>query len=219
MAQATEKQVRELEKALGEQFFLLVQSAEFRINLARKVGLNNPVFVKYSNEFYKLVIAWWNKEVKYEKAVYAKTGIKGILFAGNIKTPKEFLYSEQLPKLIDLVKKWNAERTQGREGMGFVPLIIWAVIAIVSAFSATVIVDDLTTTAEEKEKLLQTTAQTIKDLNLTPEQASALISQTQAEAGGSGSMFGDLKTLAMWGIGGYVVIKVVLPAIEGKKAA
>lgn len=208
MAQATEKQVRDLERVLGEQFFLLVQGAEFRINLARKYGLKSNAFKKYSEAYTKILRKWITKEVKYERELL-KTGVKGIIASGKIKF-EDFFYSKELPKLIAAAKKWNTENTTiGRmhENLGFIPLLIWAVIAIVSAFSATVIVDDLTTTAEEKQELMEVTAQTIKDLNLTPQQASALLEQTQEQASSTGG--GGIMNIVKWGLIGYLGIQLI----------
>lgn len=214
MAKATGAQVKQLERALGEQFFLLVQAAEFRLNLARKFGTTNPEVVKFHNKYKALVNKWISKEVKYEKAML-KSGKHGIIAQGDLKY-NDFFYSAEFPKILQLAKDMIA-RLKQNDGLGFPPLIIWAVIWIIGLFTAEEIVDDLTTSTEEKEQLMLTTAQTVKDLGLTPEQAAGLISQTQAEAGGDA--FGGIVDLAKWGLGIFVVVKVVLPMLNKSKAS
>ena len=202
MAQATEKQVRDLETAMNEQFYYLVQGAAFRIAIARKYGLESEAFKKYNAVFVPLVKSWILREVKYELE-NIKHGVTGIISSGDLKA-NDFYYSEKLPVLTELVKKWNIEKTSG---IGFIPLLIWAVVAIVAAFTAATITDDLTTTTQEKEELLRTTQQTAKELGLTPEQAAGLITQTQAEASQGG-----ITDVLKWGLLGVSAI-LVLPQL------
>ena len=203
MAQATEKEVRDLEKAMNEQFYYLVQGAAFRIAIARKYGLDSTDFKNYNSVFVPLVKSWILREIKYERE-NIKHGVTGIIASGDLKA-NDFYYSAELPKLVELVKKWNAEKTTS--GIGFIPLLIWAVLAIVGAFTAVTITDDLTTTTQEKEELLRTTQQTAKDLGLTPEQAAGLITQTQAEASQGG-----ITDVLKWGLLGVAAI-LVLPQL------
>jgi len=203
MAQATEKQVKDLEKALTEQFFLLVQAATFRLNLARKYGLKDKAFLDYSKKFEQLVRAWVLKEVPYEK-VLLQNGIKGLIASGNVHW-EDFFDSAKLPLLYAVVKKFDK---QG-EGLGFpIPLLIWAVIAIVGAFTAAKITDDLTTTTQEKQELMQTTQQTCKDLGLTTEQCAEMISQTQKEASAGGGFMDMIFKVGFPLLLGYGIYKV-----------
>lgn len=193
MAQATKEQVQALETAMNEMFYYLVQGAAFRIAIARKYGLDSKEFKNYNAIFVPLVRKWILREVDYERE-NLKQGIKGIIGSGDLVF-EDFFYSASLPKLTALVKKWNAEKTTS--GIGFIPLLIWAVIAIAGFFTAQKITDDLTTTTQEKESLLRTTQQTARDLGLTPEQAAGLITQTQKEAS-QGTGLGDtVKTIAV----------------------
>ena len=215
-AKATEAQVIALEKALAEQFFLLVQAAEFRIGLARQYGLTDKRFLAFDKKFKNLMYKWFQREAKYEKITLQANGKRGIILQDNLIF-NDFLYSANFPRLLAILKKWNAKGKQGVQGMGWVALVVFAVVSIIALVSGVMITDDLTTTTEEREDLLNTTAQTVKDLGLTNEQAAALMTQTQAEAGGSG--FGGLLSLVPWAVGGWLFFKFVLPMLEGKKSA
>lgn len=210
MAQATEKQVKELEKALTEQFFYLVQGARFRINLARMGDPNKPLsenkaFVAYTKVFEDLVNKWIKKEAGYEVQLLKK-GIKGLIASGDLKT-NDFYYAESLPKLEMLVKRFDAEKSTN--GIGFIPLLIWAAVWLAGLYTAKQITDDLTTTTQEKEELLTTTANTCKELGLTNEQCNEMISQTQKEAS-EGSGLGDtVKTLGIVAVGGFLLLQLM----------
>lgn len=202
MANATQAQVSALEKALAEQFYWLVQAAAFRIGLARKFGIDGEPFLKFNDKFSKLVKSWVGREVKYERALIKK-GIYGIIATGDLDV-NDFFYSASLPKLDMLVKKWDAEpKTQ--QGTGFIPLLIWAAIALIGYFTVTEVVDDLTTTTQEKAELMESTKKTAQELGLTPEQAAGIISQTQAEAS-QGSGLGDT---VKWGIAAVAAAFIV----------
>lgn len=214
MAKATEQQVKDLERALTEQFKNLVDAAAFRIAVARKYGLDSAAFKKYNNFFVPIVKKWIVKEVKYERA-NLQQGIKGIIASGDLKA-NDFYYSAQLPKLQALVKKFNAEKITS--GIGFIPLLVWAAIAIIGLFTAEEVVDDLTTTTQEKAELMKQTQETAAALGLTPEQASAMISQTQAEAS-QGSGIGDTVKWAVAGVAAIFILPKLLESFGSKKAA
>lgn len=198
MATATDKQVRDLEKAMTDQFYYLVQGSAFRIAIARKYGLDSTAFKNYNAVFVPLVNKWVLREIEYEKE-NLKHGVVGPIAKGNLTT-NDFYYSEQLPKLNALVQQFNAEKKV--QGIGFIPLLIWAVIAIAGFFTVQKITDDLTTTTQEKESLLKTTAQTAKELNLTPDQATALVTQTQEQASEGTGLSSTIK----WGLGAAALI-------------
>lgn len=206
MAQATKEQITALEKAQLLLFYHLVKAAAFRIGVAREFGLDSPQFIKFNAKFVPIVKSWVQREVKYERELLKKQ-IYGIIASGDLKY-EDFFYSAALPKLNALVKKWAPDQIGGI-GEPITLALIWAAIAIFGFWTAKEVVDDLTTTTQEKEALLKATQDTAKELGLTPEQAAGLISQTQAEAS-KGSGIGDtLQTLAMWGIGGFIVVQLV----------
>jgi hypothetical protein len=98
MAKPTEQQVKELETALTEQFLLLVQGATFRINLARKLGLKDKIYLDYNNKFHQLVNKWILREIPYEKELMKNGAKPGLISSGNLKYD-DFFYSENLPRL------------------------------------------------------------------------------------------------------------------------
>lgn len=190
---------------MTNQFYYLVQGAAFRIAIARKYGLDSTAFKNYNSIYVPLVRSWIVREVKYERELLKK-GIKGIIASGDLKAD-DFYLASSLGKLTALVQKWNKEpQTSG--SIGFIPLLIWAAIAIYGLWTAKEVTDDLTTTTEEKADLLRQTQETAKELNLTPEQATSLITQTQAEA----SQESGITTTIKWGVAGLAAL-FILPKI------
>lgn len=206
MADTVNKEValRQLENALGEQFYLLVQGAKFRINLARRYGLDSAAFTNYNAKYVPLVNAWWKKEVGYETLNEKVKGTKGIIFGGDLML-NDFYYSASLPKLDQVLAKYNADKVV--KGIGWIMLAVWAIVAIAALVTAAKIVDDLTTTAQEKEALMKTTQDTCKNLNLSPDQCANLINNTQEQASDTS---GGIGTTLKWGaiiVGGFFILK------------
>lgn len=192
MAKPTQQQVSALEAAMLQQFKLLAEASAFRIGLARKFGLDGEPFLKYNKIYVDLVNSWINREVKYERELI-KDHIYGIIASGDLKK-EDFFTSAALPKLQFLVNKWNKEKPV--TGVGWIPLLIWAVIAIAGFFTAQQVVDDLTTTTQEKQELLEATSKTAKELGLTNEQATSLINETQQQASEGTGLGSTVKWLA-----------------------
>lgn len=213
-AAPTDQQVRDLETALNDQFYYLVQGAAFRVAIARKYGLDSDAFKNYNALYTPLVRNWINIEVPYEQA-NLKQGVKGIIASGDLVFD-DFFLSASLPKLTALVKKWNKEPSTG--GIGFIPLLIWAVIAIVGFFTAQKITDDLTSTTRDKTALLTATQSTAKDLGLTPAQATALITDTQAQASKDSGSITDTVKWAALGLGVIFLLPKLLEAFNKSKS-
>ena len=212
MADATDQQVKDLEAAMTDQFYMLATAAALRIAIARKYGLTDPAFIDYNAKYVPLVKSWILREVPYEQE-NLKQGIKGIIASGELVFD-DFFLSASLPKLVALTKKFNVDGTTS--GIGFIPLLIWAVIAIVGFFSAARITDDLTSTTKDKEALMKTTAETAAKLNLTPAQAQSLITTTQAEAtAASTAASGGIADTLKWGalaLGAVFILPKILDA-------
>ena len=204
MAQPTQEQVSKLEAAMLEQFALLAEAAALRLGLARQFGLDGAPFLKFNAVYAKLVDKWIQREVKYETEL-VKKHIYGIIASGDLKR-EDFFYSKGIPKLIALTKKWTKEKTTS--GIGFIPLLVWAAVALAGLFTAATITDDLTTTAQEKAELLEATQRTAQELGLTPEQASGIITQTQQEASEGSGLGSTVKT-----VGILVVLAMLGPPI------
>lgn len=86
---------------------------------------------------------------------------------------------------------------------------IWAAIVrgipwIIGYFTVDKVVSHLGASADDKKKLLDSVAKQCKELNLSPDQCNALLTQTQADA--SSSPLADTLKLA---VGGWLLLQVV----------
>jgi len=211
----TEAQIRELEKAHKEQFVLLVRVAKLWQEMAKsfaKFPDSDPrkkALIEYGDFFKPRLVRWLKLQYRLEKAGVPKMGLSptSILM---------WLDPKQMPKLESLAKQIDQEG-KGISGVGFIPLIIWGVIALIGAFTAVEVTDELNTTAEEKEELLSETAKRCKELNLTGDACSKLISQTQAEASSGG--FGGLTMIMMLALALLIVPKLIPNKSAAKAAA
>lgn len=93
-----------------------------------------------------------------------------------------FLKKADRQKLNDYVLKQFVKEGTAGKGLGFIPLLIWGVIALVGFLTAAYVIDETTTTTQEKEELLKTTKETLKELNIPPDKAAQIISDTQEQA-------------------------------------
>ena len=92
--------------------------------------------------------------------------------------------------------------SDGIKGIGFIILIIWAVILLAAFFTAAYIVDKTNVTVKDREDLLKQTEETAKRLGLSPAQTAALITSTQQSATPpSGGMFSGLLPKVGLGLG------------------
>lgn len=184
MAKPTEQQVKALEIAHKLQYFDLVQANHLWIQLLKKVPVVSGKYDKksrqwlalaaYGNSIAKLVGKWYARQLNFQNK--AKIPAVDPLLIKYFLSPKDEI------KLYTIAKKWLAPNSPQLKGIGFIPLLIWGVIAIVVAFTAYEITDELNTTAEEKKDLLIQTQKTLKELNITGTDAAAIIQSTQAQA-------------------------------------
>jgi len=193
MAKATPEQVKALEKAHKQALVNLLQSIRFRYLIYEKFGSKNPDWIKYKDLVYKLGNSWYDRQIKLEKGGATKEGIlKNDLwtFEGN-------------KKLKALAKKWDASG----EGVGFIPLLIWAVVAIIGFFTADQIVDELNTTTEEQNELIKTSDEICTKYKFNAEECKAFMTeQTTAvtDSGGGGMFSGIFKWVLIGGVA-YIV--------------
>lgn len=218
MAKPTKEQVQNMEAVHKRQFADLVAVTglwhQQAADLEKKYGKNIPQSeVKVMLDFGKktivpLVQKWLIRQAKFDKA-----GAK--IFDQPIK-PTDWFDRKNFNKLQSIVQQIDAEN-RATSGIGFVPLIIWAVIAIVGFFTAEEIVDEMNDTAEEQTQLVTATNKFCVDNKLTPAQCKAMLEQqTNASSGGGG--MGSKLLWAGLGIGalflGYNYLKN-----QNKKAA
>lgn len=228
MAKPTEKQVREFEAAHKLQLanlaianftFLnvmlpyaskLKQLKDYKTNVVaqRKV----KAVQDYGQFLAKMLGKWYGRQLNIERR------------AGVQKMPSNlmslFFSKSNERQLADMVKKmFDTPPKQ----LGFIPLLIWAVIAIVAAFTAYEIVNETTTTAQEKADLLKQTESTLKELNIPPSQAAAIITSTQQQATETGggifsNVTGGGSTLIPLAIAALIAIFLMQGGGKGKKA-
>ena len=195
MAKATEAQIRELEKQHKIQFYYLVQANNFILNKGKQdpAVYKKPGFLSYIKSVERLVQLWRGRQTMLEKAGIPKFH------------PTFFNYAAQ-PGLNKMLADIDAEKNT--KGIGFIPLLIWAVVAIIGLFTAEEIVDETTTTTEEQKDLLDKTSQVCKDLNLNAADCKKLITeQTEAPEKSGGGIFSGLTTFLVLGLVGYGVVK------------
>ena len=183
MAQPTEKQVAELETIMMQQFHSLVQGARFRINLSRLADPDKPLsqdktFMDYANAYRALLKKWVDREVMIEKELL-KVGIKGVIASGNLRI-NDFFTIAGLKRVEAILQTINKEKAP-EPTIGFIPLLIWAVLGLATLFTAVTITDAVTTTAQEKEDLMKTTLAVCEKLKLSQAQCNRMISTTQAQ--------------------------------------
>lgn len=230
MAKPTEKQVREFETAHKLQLanlaianftflnVMLPYASKLKLQKDYKTNTIAQRKVKAVQDYGKFLATMLGKWYARQLMIERKAG------AGVQKMPTDllslFFSKKNERKLADLVKKmFDTPPAQ----LGFIPLLIWAVIAIVAAFTAYEIVNETTTTAQEKSDLLKQTEKTLKDLNIPPAQAAAIITSTQQQATETGggifsNVTGGGSTLIPLAIAALIAIFLMQGGGKGKKA-
>lgn len=189
MAQPTEQQIKKLEEAHKKALANLLQAIKFRYILYTKFGSNSKAWRNYADMIWKLWQNWYNRQKKYEQAGVSKENID----------KNDWLTPTGQKKLEALLNKWDTGRTQG---IGFVPLLVWAVIALAGFFTADQIVDELNTTAEEQQELITTTKNYCQEFNLDAEQCKQFMTQQQSAINPPDSGFSGIgKMIFLVGIG------------------
>jgi len=215
MAQPTEIQLQNLEIAHKQHMITLIQSALFRIGVAEKYGVGSTQFIFYNYNFVKSLNKWVDREIRLLK----KSG-KGTL--------PEWIYKERDGKFGTLffdkagaiiLQKLAREIDKEGKGIGFIPLIIWAVIAIAGFFTAAEVVDELNNTTTEQKALIDSTAKFCTDNNLSPEECKAILSEQTEASSSQGGIFDSLFKLILFGGVAFVAVKYVIPMFTDKKAA
>jgi hypothetical protein len=162
-----------------------------------------------------LTVSWMQRNLDYET---------------NAKTPKSiFTNPGTLPGFLD-PKRFNdvikpaaaayifTQNANDPNATGFLPLLIWAVVAIIAFFTIQKVADDTTNTAADKTDLVNSTNQFCKDNNLTAEQCSSLlatsIAPTNTDNSSDTGFFGSIKKLLLWGAVAFVAVKFVIPEIQ-----
>lgn len=209
-AAPTAAQIAAFEKAHKLLFAALVQAGMFRIQLARKYGLKSPQFLNYNKLYIPKVKKFGARQIVLEK----RAGIPPIVKTADLINA--FFTSEGIKHLVQVAKSYD----QSGKGIGFIPLIIWAVIAIAGAFTATSIVDETHTTSEEMRDLVNDTADFCAKNNLTPEQCKELLKEEtkQIDTDSGGGIFGGIL-MPLLLLGGAAIVASNWDKFFGSKKA
>jgi len=178
------------------QLFYIYQSGNLLVNTSKLFSgktltqAQKDAFNKQIAVTKKVAINWITQQQLIEADGSPKLGI----------TVTMFFSAAGLATIKNILTKLSSEPVSG---IGFIPLLVLGVIALIALWGVFKIVARFTTTVADKNELLATTAQTAKDLGLTPEQAAGLLSQTQAEASDKGGFITPL----LWLGGGFLALK------------
>lgn len=190
MAQASKEQIQQLEAAHKNQLAMLAQANNFILNgiktATTQAQLNT--LKAYANKIFPIAQKWHARQYQLEEQ------------ANIPKQHPVFFDPAQQQAVNDMVGQINSENK-----LGFIPLLIWAVVAIVAFFSVDYIVNQLNDTAQEKQDLIQSTADTCKQLNISPAECQKLLEPATTSGSSSGS--------GIWGI--ITPIALVAAAIYG----
>lgn len=182
MAKPSEAQIRALEKAHKQQLINLLQAIRMRYIIYQKLGKDSAEWKKYADMIWKMWQSWYKRQLKYESSGGAQK--ENIL-------KDDWLTPEGNKKLKALSKKWD----QNGEGvMGFIPLLIWAVIAIAGLFTADQIVDELNTTTDEQAELIKTTEDYCTKYNLSKEECQKFMTEQNLAVTSPDSGIGGIFT-------------------------
>lgn len=198
MSKPTEAQVRTLELAHKGQFVNLVVANRLWVNLLPRLKGKAKTSKEYVSllAFGKVIANLAGKWYVRQRDLEVRGGIPS--------TPSNlvslFLDPAKATALEAQAKTYLNPKTDSKlpTTIGIIPLIIWAVIAIVAAFTAYEIIDETNTTAEEKADLMKQTQKTLQDLNITGPEAAAIIANTQAQASdNSGGLSGSIMKIGL----------------------
>ena len=127
-------------------------------------------------------------------------------------TINDFLQYKKRGAILNQANVWidKSGKVSGADGcyqtsIGIIPLIIWGVVAIVSAISAAYVVNRLTTTTQDRQDLLKSAEQTCKDLNLTAQQCADVVQTTQKEESKNSEGVTDAAKAVTGGIKGMLL--------------
>ena len=168
---------KRLEQEHKTTFVYLVDSTNFYLNLIKKFpkatrsAAQTQIIEKYLLNGIKIADRWKAKQKELEKIGVAKYD------------PKFYSFADQaaINKKANEIRSGKPGSVSGDSDLGFFPAVplLWFGAVALGSWAVVKITDMLTTSAEEQESLLKTTAQTAKDLNLSPDQSAQLIQDTQ----------------------------------------
>lgn len=213
MSKPTEAQIKNLEKVHKTQFADLVSAIELWHRSRSNPKILPTSREKYGQSLLPLIESW----SKRERRLSAKPGIKSG-FATYFPT-YWWLQESHLPQLQQIRNQQNAEIQQATSGksIGFIPLLIWAAIALIAYFTVTEVVDETNNTSEEQATLVDSTNTFCKDNKLSPEECKNLLSEQNSQTNNTDSGWGFGKII-MVSLLGFAAIKYGPQLINSGKA-
>lgn len=218
----TEQQVKELESAFKTQFYYIVQGLGFWWGLYNKAAKMSPGPAKdklvssiesYGNKtLIPLMVKWVNL------AKYLRNGGVQVPLAdvGRMFDRDYYL------TLAEVVKNFNADKPASGS-IGFIPLIIWGVIALAGMFTVESITNQINSTTAQQKELIDSTNKLCKDNGLSTEECKKILSDTQTtiqttDSNKGGGLFSSFGTLLLWGAGIWGFTTFILPEIRKNKS-
>jgi len=202
----TKEQVAKLEAAHKNLFVQLVLAAILRRNLLLKFGKDSKQFKQFNRLFWIRVTKFVTKQRRYESK-----GIPRIMETGDLLDA--FNTREGLDKLMLVAKEYDKEG----KGIGFIPLLIWGVIALVGMFTADSIVDETTNTAEEIQKMTDSTNQFCKDNNMTPDDCRKIMQEQIETTKSEGGFFSGIMKWILIAAAAFFGFKYLVPMLTKPK--
>lgn len=208
----TVAQIQTLEKLHKTQFADLVTAIELWHRTRDQKTASESSREQYGKDLLKLINKWQGRQNR----IKAKLGSS----ADFMKTfvPAWWWFDKNYySKLVKMRDEMDKEKVQTAAGtIGFIPLLIWAVMLAIAVWGATEVVDETNTTSEEQAELVSTTDSFCKTNNLSAEDCKALL--TDLNDGTKDEGFGKY---IFWGLGLFLLFKFGLPLItksDGKKS-
>jgi hypothetical protein len=211
MAKPTPEQIKALEQAHAQQFIYLVQANNLILNgsKANKDLYKNPEFLKYIKYIEALKQGWQQRQDYYQ------TLLKLPVFR-----PLFFSFANQ-DKLIEQANAANDQAT-GPAGIGRITFFEFLQAAgnpsLGIVLESANFIQDTYKALKEANELTARTFESCAKLGMSKEECQALVMKGFKEIApkpdegifsGVKNLFGDIGTLAKWGVGAFIAIKLL----------
>jgi len=220
MAQATAEQIQQLETSHKRLMIALIQSARLLFGFIKKYGLNSEIAQQYKKIYVPLATNWYQRQAELEKS----GGVQKIPYKmppgwkdkqGNAHLfPGDFFTVEGVKNLEDYAMSIDKEG----KGIGFIPLLIWAVILITGFFSAGYITDKLTATTRDQAALVKQTDEFCTAHGLSTEECKQVMAE-QTEAGKNGEAGSYILPALLFAGAAYLGYELLIKKQSHKKQA
>jgi len=231
------------EKAHKGLFQSVIDGARFRLGLKSQYGIDSPEFKEYEAVWVPIAAHWAAvQEVVEQNGLEPPSGLSfpDVLTNGQagIDKMQEVANYWETGKLadgtspLDYIKTFpdfmqaaylsaHPELNPSAQGIGILPLIIWAVMWIIGSLSAAYIVHETHKESSDQQDLIEKTNKFCTDHNLTPAQCQALLlnqtTSVEKQASSSPGLLASIGTPIGIAIGGFLLYQFVLKPQMNKK--